>query len=246
MKFKGKIVLITGGSRGIGRSIAKEFSRLGASIIINYKNNDIAAEKTLEDIKAMGGYAISIKGDISSYEFTNKMIKDIIHRFGRIDVLVNNAAVSKVGLFIDMKEEDFDSLIDTNLKGIFNTCHNAVKYMLEKRSGSIINISSMWGQVGASCEVLYSASKGGVNSFTRALGKELATSGIRVNAIQPGVIDTEMNRWMSSEEKKALEEEIPMMKFGEGEDIAKLAVFLASNESKYITSQIITVDGGYL
>lgn len=246
MKFKGKIVLITGGSRGIGRSIAKEFSRLGASIIINYKNNDIAAEETLEDIKAMGGYAISIKGDISSYEFTNRMIKDIILRFGRIDVLVNNAAVSKVGLFIDMKEEDFDSLIDTNLKGIFNTCHNAVKYMLEKRSGSIINISSMWGQVGASCEVLYSASKGGVNSFTRALGKELATSGIRVNAIQPGVIDTEMNRWMSSEEKKALEEEIPMMKFGEGEDIAKLAVFLASNESKYITSQIITVDGGYL
>jgi 3-oxoacyl-[acyl-carrier protein] reductase len=246
MDFKGKVVLITGGSRGIGRSIAQEFSRLGASIIINYKDNDIAAEETLEYIKAKGGYAISIKGDISSYDFSNNMIEDIMGKFGKIDILVNNAAVSKIGLFIDMKEEDFDNLIGTNLKGIFNTCHNAVKCMLKNGSGSIINISSIWGEVGASCEVLYSASKGGVNSFTRALGKELAASGIRVNAIQPGVIDTEMNRWMSSEEKKTLEEEIPMMRFGEGEDVAKLAVFLASEEAKYITSQVMTVDGGYL
>lgn len=246
MDFKGKVVLVTGGSRGIGRSIAQEFSKLGAFIIINYKENDAAAEDTIQWIKASGGYAISIKGDISDYKFSKEMIENIINKFGKIDVLVNNAGISKLGLFIDMNEEDFDSIININLKGIFNTCHTAVRYMLEKRSGSIINISSMWGQVGAACEVLYSASKGGVNSFTRALGKELASSGVRVNAIQPGAIETEMNSWMSADEKKALEEEIPMMRFGKGEDVAKLAVFLASEEAKYITSQIITVDGGYL
>lgn len=246
MDFSGKVVLITGGSRGIGRSIAQEFSKLGASIIINYKENDVAAEEIVQEIKAEGGYAISIKGDVSSYKSCKDMIGDIINRFGKIDILVNNAGISKLGLFIDMNEEDFDNIIGTNLKGIFNTCHNVAKYMLEKRSGSIINISSMWGQVGAACEVLYSASKGGVNSFTRALGKELASSGIRVNAIQPGAIETEMNSWMSKDEKKALEEEIPMMRFGKGEDVAKLAVFLASEEAKYITSQVMTVDGGYL
>lgn len=246
MDFRGKVVFITGGTRGIGKSIACEFSKLGASIIINYKDNDAAAEETSNFIKDTGGYAICIKGDISSYETSRNIIEDIIKKFGKIDILINNAAISKVGLFIDMKESDYDNILNTNLKGVFNTCHNVVNYMIKRNSGSIINISSMWGQVGASCEVLYSASKGGVNLFTKALGKELASSGIRVNAIQPGVIDTEMNRWMSKEERSSLEEDIPMMKFGQGEDVAKLAVFLASEEAKYITAQVITVDGGYL
>ncbi|MCY6353741.1 elongation factor P 5-aminopentanone reductase [Clostridium sp. ZS2-4] len=244
--FKGKVVLITGGSRGIGKSIAVEFAKLGASVVINYKSNNDAAEETLCDIKALGGYAVAIKGDISDYNFVKNMVEDIINKFGKIDILVNNAGISKIGLFIDMQEEDFDDVIGTNLKGIFNTCHNVSKYMLNKRNGNIINISSIWGGVGASCEVLYSASKGGVNSFTKALGKELAASGIRVNAVQPGVIDTEMNKWLSKEERHSLIEEIPMMKFGEGDDIAKLVTYLASDNAKYVTAQVITVDGGYI
>lgn len=246
MDFKGKVVLITGGSRGIGKSIAVEFAKLGAAVVINYKSNDNAAEKTICDIKSLGGYAVAIKGDINDYNFVKTMIDDIINKFGKIDVLVNNAGISKIGLFIDMEEDDFDDIIGTNLKGIFNTCHNVSKYMLKERKGNIINISSIWGGVGASCEVLYSASKGGVNSFTKALGKELAASGIRVNAVQPGVIDTEMNKWLSKEEKDSLIEEIPMMKFGEGEDVAKLVTYLASENAKYITAQVITVDGGYV
>lgn len=246
MIYKGKVILVTGGSRGIGRSIVKEFAKLGGTVIINYKSDDAAAEETLKEIRDFGGYAASFKGDIRDYSFTKNMMEDILNKFGKIDVLINNAGISKVGLFMDMQEDDFDDIIGTNLKGIFNTCHNVIKHMISRKHGSIINISSIWGEAGASCEVLYSASKGGINSFTKALGKELAPSGIRVNAIQPGVIDTEMNRWLSKEEKQSLEEEIPMMKFGEGEDIAKLAVFLASDDSKYITSQIITVDGGYL
>lgn len=246
MKLQGKVVLITGGSRGIGRSIALEFARCGACVIINYKNNDKASEEILQKIKSKGGYAECIKGDVSNYEFVNKMIKNIINRFGKIDILINNAGISKIGLFMDMTEDDFDSMIGVNLKGMFNTCHCVIKHMISKKSGSIINISSIWGEAGASCEVLYSASKGGVNSFTKALGKEVASSGIRVNAIQPGVIDTTMNKWLTKEEKMDLIEEIPMMRFGKGEDIAKLALFLASDDSKYITSQVITVDGGYL
>ncbi|WMJ79441.1 SDR family oxidoreductase [Clostridium sp. MB40-C1] len=246
MDFHGKVVLVTGGSRGIGKSIAFEFARCNASVIINYRNNDMEAEKTIEDIKELGGYCEAIKGDVKDYSFAKKMTQSIIDKYGKIDVLINNAGISKVGLFMDMTEKDFDDIVGVNLKGVFNTCSNVVKHMIERKKGSIVNISSIWGGVGASCEVLYSASKGGVNSFTKALGKELAPSGIRVNGIQPGVIDTDMNKWMSQEDRKALTDEIPISRFGEGEDIAKLAIFLASDESKYITSQIITVDGGYI
>lgn len=145
-----------------------------------------------------------------------------------------------------MSEEDWNSLIDINLKGVINCSHYALKYMLSKKSGSIINISSIWGNTGASCEVIYSATKGAVNSFTKALARELAPSNIRVNAIAPGVIDTEMNKHLSEEEKASLKLEIPMMKFGSGEDVGKVAVFLASEASKYITGQVITVDGGMI
>ncbi|MCY6484481.1 SDR family oxidoreductase [Clostridium aestuarii] len=246
MNFQGKVVLVTGGSRGIGRSIAEEFGDCGAAIVINYRENDKAAEDTLQMLKKKGIYAIAIKGDISDYNTAKNIIEEIIKKFGKLDILVNNAGISKIGLFIDMDENDFDSIINTNLKGVFNICHNAVEHMLKVKRGRIINISSIWGEVGASCEVAYSASKGGMNSFTKALGKELAPSGITVNAIQPGVIDTEMNKWLSKDEKQELVNEIPMMRFGEGKDIAKAAVFLASNAASYITSQVITVDGGFI
>ncbi|HAG44119.1 MAG TPA: short-chain dehydrogenase [Clostridium sp.] len=246
MSLKGKVAIITGGTRGIGRSIALELSKEGASIILNYKNDDTSAKETLEEIKLIGGYGILIKGDISDYNFCKSLVTKVIEDFGKIDILVNNAAISKVGLFIDMDEKDYDSIMNTNMKAIFNMCNNVCKYMIAKESGNIINISSMWGNVGASCEVIYSASKGAVNLFTRALAKELAPSNIRVNAVAPGIINTEMNSWMSEEELNSMVDEIPLGRLGEGEDVAKAVAFLAGNGSKYITGQIINVDGAIL
>lgn len=241
-----KVALVTGGSRGIGKGIAIELSKAGCSVVINYRRDEVSAKETLEYIKSIGGYGEIYRCDVSSYKETKTMVDDIVGRFGKIDILVNNAGISKVGLFIDSSEEDFDELINTNLKGVFNCCRASVPHMLRKGEGAIVNISSMWGNVGASCEVIYSASKGGINSFTKALAKEVGPSGIRVNAISPGVINTEMNGWLSPEEKKSLEEEIPLCRFGDCEDIGKAVVFLCSNASKYITGQIITIDGGML
>jgi 3-oxoacyl-[acyl-carrier protein] reductase len=192
----------------------------------------------------MGGYGHIICADVSIYSSAETLIKKVENTFGKIDILVNNAGISKVGLFSEMYEKDWDEIINTNLKSTFNCCHVAVKNMIKRKSGCIINISSIWGNVGASCEVIYSASKGGINSFTKALSKELGPSGIRVNAIAPGVIDTSMNKWLTKEEKDNIINEIPLQSFGNGEDIGKLVVFLSSSESKYITGQIITVDGG--
>jgi 3-oxoacyl-[acyl-carrier protein] reductase len=246
MNLSGKIALVTGASSGIGRGIAIELSKAGASVILNYNKNLQGAEETKKLIEEAGGYAYIAKADVSSYAAVKEMVDEIIKKFGKIDVLVNNAGISKVGLFIDMTEEDFNSIMDTNLKGLFNCSHNVAPHMLAKKSGSIINISSIWGNVGASCEVIYSASKGGINSFTKALAKELAPSNIRVNAIAPGVINTNMNQWLTKEEKESLKQEIPMLRLGESEDIGALVRFLAQEESKYITGQIISVDGGML
>jgi 3-oxoacyl-[acyl-carrier protein] reductase len=246
MNLSGKIALVTGASSGIGRGIALELSKAGASLVLNYNKNLQGAEETKKLIEEAGGYAYIAQGDVSSYGEVKQMVDDIIKKFGKIDVLVNNAGVSKVGLFIDMTEADWDIIMDTNLKGLFNCSHNVASHMLAEKSGSIINISSIWGNVGASCEVIYSASKGGMNSFTKALAKELAPSNIRVNAIAPGVINTNMNQWLTDEEKESLKQEIPMLRLGESEDIGKLVSFLAGEDSKYITGQIISVDGGML
>jgi len=244
--LSGKVAVITGASRGIGRSIAIELAKAGASIIVNYKNNEEAAKNTLEIIKSLDSFGILVKADVSIYDEAKFLIDKAIEKFGKIDILVNNAGISKIGLFIDMNEKEWDNIIDINLKGVINGSHNALKYMVSQKSGTIINISSMWGNVGASCEAVYSATKGAVNLFTKALAKEMAPSNIRINAVAPGVIDTEMNSCLSVDEKKELEEEIPIGRFGEGEDIGKTVVFLASEASKYITGQVITVDGGMI
>ncbi len=246
MGLGGRTALVTGGSKGIGRSIAIELAKSGAAVAVNYKENKEGAVDTLRLIKENGGYGIIVKGDISSYKEAKNIIDETASSFGSIDILVNNAGISKVGLFIDMEEEDWNKLIDIDLKGVINCSHYVLKYMLKQKRGSIINISSIWGSAGASCEVVYSAAKGAVNSFTKALAKELGPSNIRVNAIAPGVIDTEMNAWLTESDRESLLNEIPMMKCGTGEDIGKLAVFLGSDASKYITGQIITVDGGMI
>ncbi|WP_050608046.1 elongation factor P 5-aminopentanone reductase [Clostridium niameyense] len=242
--LSGKVAIVTGSSRGIGKAIAIELTKAGASVVINYRQNKEGALETLHYIKKLGGYGVIYKADISKYDEAKELIKYTIHNFGKIDILVNNAGIAKIGLFMDMNENDWDSIIDTNLKGVFNCTNNVVKYMLEKQSGSIINISSMWGNVGASCEVIYSAAKGGINSFTKALAKELGGSNIRVNAVAPGVIDTDMNKCVSLEDMNNLKEEIPLMRLGKGEDIGKVVSFLSSDDASYITGQIITVDGG--
>jgi len=246
MKLKGKVAIITGGSRGIGKGIAIELAKAGCCLVINYKSNDEAAEETMQEIKELGAYAIKIKGDVGDYEFSKEMIKTTLEKLGRVDILINNAGISKVGLFMDATTQEWDDVLNVNLKGAINCSHNVVKEMIKQKSGSIINISSMWGEVGASCEVIYSASKGAVNAFTKALAKELAPSNIRVNAIAPGVIDTEMNSFLTSSERKSLINEIPMMKFGEVSDVGMLVTFLVSENSKYITGQVITIDGGMI
>lgn len=244
--LSGKVAVVTGASRGIGRSIAIELAKAGATIVINYKSNEEEAKKTLEIIKSLDSFGIIVNADVSIYNEAKVLIDKAVESFGKIDVLVNNAGISKIGLFIDMNEEEWNNIVDVNLKGVMNGSHNALKYMISQKSGTIVNISSMWGNVGASCETVYSATKGAVNLFTKALAKEMAPSNIRVNAVAPGVIDTEMNNCLSAQEKKALAEEIPIGKFGEGEDIGKTVVFLASEASKYITGQVITVDGGMI
>ncbi|AWI06548.1 elongation factor P 5-aminopentanone reductase [Clostridium drakei] len=240
----GKVVVVTGSSRGIGRDIALEMAKAGASVVINYINNEKEAIRTLEEIRKIGRAAIIVKADVSVYEQAKILINSAIEHFGKIDILVNNAGISYIGLFMDMNENQWEKIINVNLNGVINCSHNVIPHMVSKKAGCIVNVSSMWGNVGASCEAIYSASKGAVNLFTKALAKEMAPSNIRVNAVAPGVIDTEMNSFLNKEEREALEEEIPIGKFGKGEDVGKTVVFLCSDAAQYITAQIITIDGG--
>lgn len=241
----GKVALITGASRGIGRHIALEMGKEGAMVAINYKSDKAGAEETIRLLKDIGIYARAYQGDVGSFSCSAEIINSVVKNFGKLDILVNNAGICKNGLFIDMTEEDYDEVMQTNMKGVFNCSSSAVRYMLNKKEGSIINISSIWGEAGASCEVLYSASKGAVDSFTKALAKELAPSNVRVNAIAPGIIETTMNNNLRTFEKEALINEIPLQRFGKSSEIGKIAVFLASDNSSYITGQVITADGGF-
>ncbi|NLK93700.1 MAG: SDR family oxidoreductase [Clostridiales bacterium] len=244
-KLTGKIAIVTGASRGIGRAIAINLAMEGASIVVNYSKDKEGAKETVEKIKKIGGTAIEIKKNISSYKETEELVKEVIDTFGKIDILVNNAGISKIGLFMDATREEIDNVINTNLLGTMYLTRNVIPFMINK-GGSIVNISSMWGEVGASCEVLYSTSKGGINLFTKALAKEMAPSNIRVNAVAPGVIDTKMNSFLNNAEKEELINEIPMGRFGLPEEIAKAVVFLCSDDSSYLTGEVIKIDGGYI
>lgn len=246
MNLSGKVAIVTGASRGIGRAIALELASNGASVIINFSKDEKGAKETLEKIQENGGYAIIKAWNVGNYEASKEAVESIIEKFGKIDILINNAGISKVGLFMDMELEDWNKIIDTNLKGVINMSHLLIKPMLRSGEGNIVNISSIWGISGASCEVLYSATKGAINTFTKALAKELALSNIRVNCVAPGVIETDMNKWLSEEEKKDIIEEIPYGRFGDVREVAKAVSFLSSSDSSYITGQVLTVDGGFL
>ena len=245
-KLLGKIVYITGASKGIGRGIAREFGKSGAFVLVGYNSDLEGANETLNMIKELGGSGEILGGNVANKYERNNIVSSIKNKFGKLDVLVNNAGISKIGLFMDASDEEIDSIMNVNLIGAMKLTRDSMDLLREGSNSSIINISSIWGNVGASCEVLYSTTKGGMNLFTKALAKEIAPWGIRVNCIAPGVINTEMNSWLSKEEKEGLEEEIPMNRFGEVEEIGRVAKFLASEDSSYLTGQILTVDGGML
>lgn len=232
-------VVITGGSRGIGAAICEEFSKLFDRVFIIYKKNDDAAREIAEKTGA-----ILIKADISNEDDVLRAREEILACCQSVDVLINNAGISQIKLFSDITPIEWDRMFDVNMRGAFSLTRALLPEMIHKKSGKILNISSMWGRVGASCEVHYSASKAALIGFTKALAKELAPSGICVNCIAPGVIETEMNAFLSDEEKAELIAEIPLMRIGKPEDVAKAAVFLCSKDADYITGQVLGIDGG--
>ena len=239
------IVLITGASRGIGKAIAIRFAQEGCSLIINCsKSADALTELKKELENTYHIPVLASVGNIGDFSYVQQVFSDIQTNFGGVDIVVNNAGISHIGLLSDMTPEEWNNVLSTNLSSIFYTSKLAIPYMLSKQQGKIINISSVWGNVGASCEVAYSASKGGMNSFTKALAKELAPSNIQVNAIACGCIDTEMNQCFSEEERQELINEIPAGRFGTPKEVASLVYSLAEQHN-YLTGQIITLDGGW-
>ena len=239
-----KVAVVTGASRGIGRAIALELGRRENFVVVNYNGSAEKAEAVKQEIQAAGGEACAMQCDVSDYGACEAFMKDVIKEYKRIDILVNNAGVTRDGLLMQMKEEDFDTVVDTNLKGAFHTIRFAARQMLKQRSGRIINLSSVVGLRGNGGQVNYSASKAGIIGLTKSAAKELASRGITVNAIAPGFIETEMTAVLPEETKAATLKEIPLQKFGKPEDVAQAAAFLASEEAAYITGQVLCVDGG--
>ena len=238
-----KNVIITGGSQGIGRNIVYTLAREGCNIIFSYNNSEKEAQEIKEELLKEKCNVEIFKADISKKTDIDALVQFAINKFKNIDVLINNAGISQIKLFTDITEEDWNNIVLTNLSSVFFLTQGIAKNMINNQSGCIINISSIWGDVGASCEVHYSTVKAGVNGFTKALAKELGFSGIRVNAISPGIIDTRMNEHLSVEEKEELKEEIPLRKIGKPEDISKCVKWLIEDE--YTTGQIISINGGW-
>lgn len=242
--LKNKCAVITGATRGIGRAIAKKYASLGANIVINYRNSDSEAKILEEELKRLGVEVLVIKADISNFNEAQNLINSAKERFGAVDILVNNAGITKDGLVMRMKEEDFDSVIQVNLKGVFNCLRSVSPIMIRQKSGKIINMSSVVGIVGNAGQINYCAAKAGVIGMTKSLAKELGGRGINVNAIAPGFIKTDMTDKLSDKNKEVIMENIPLKRIGVVEDIAEVAAFLASEAASYITGQVISVDGG--
>lgn len=242
--LKNKIALITGAGRGIGRAIAIALAKEGAEVVINYNGSEERAKEVKQTIEENGGKASIYKCNVSDFVACEAMIKDIVKEYGHLDILVNNAGITKDGLIMKMKEEDFDSVLNVNLKGTFNTIRHSARQMLKQRRGKIINISSVSGILGNVGQANYAASKAGVIGLTKTMARELGSRGITVNAIAPGFVDTEMTEVLSEEIRENACKQIILGRFGKPEDIANTAVFLASDKADYITGQVISVDGG--
>lgn len=244
MTLIGKNALVTGSSRGIGKAIALELGKRGANVAVNYAGNEVKAEEVVEELKNSGVNAIKIQANVADEKAVKAMMKEVVHTFGSIDILVNNAGVTRDGLLMRMKEEEFDEVIDTNLKGAFLCTKAVTRQMMKQRSGDIINIASIVGVNGNAGQANYVAAKAGLIGLTKSTAKELASRNIHVNAVAPGFITTDMTDALTDEQKTAILNVIPLEKLGEPEDVANVACFLASNDAKYITGQTIHVDGG--
>lgn len=242
--LEGKVALVTGASRGIGRAIAEELASQGAYVIINYSGNEQAAGEVLNTITKMGKRASLYRCNVGNYEEVKEMIDTIVKEHKTIDIIVNNAGITRDNLLLKMSEQEFDDVITTNLKGAFNTIKHASRYMLKQRSGKIINISSVSGIIGNAGQTNYSAAKAGIIGMTKAVAKELASRNITVNAVAPGFIQTDMTEALPDAMKEKVSDSIPLKKMGQPEDIAKMVLFLASSQGDYVTGQVFKVDGG--
>lgn len=246
LNLKDKVVLVTGGSRGIGKAIAVKMASLGANVAINYTSNEEQALKTKAEIESYDVKSLVIKADVSDFDAAAEMVKEVVAEFGQIDVLVNNAGITKDTLLMKMKEEDFDKVININLKGVFNCTKAVTRPMMKQRYGKIINMTSVVGLTGNVGQANYCASKAGVIGFTKATARELATRNITVNAIAPGFIATDMTDVLKDDVKEAILAGIPAKKMGQPEDVANAVAFLSSDMASYITGQVINVDGGFV
>lgn len=242
--LKNKTAVVTGGSRGIGKAIALKLAGMGANIVFNYRSEGPNVSELVEELSAKGVQVLACKGDVSSFEEAGNIVNAAIEKFGSIDVLVNNAGITKDNLILRMNEDDFDKVIDVNLKGTFNCIKNASRQMLKQKSGKIVNISSIVGVAGNAGQCNYAASKAGIIGLTKSLAKEFGSRGITVNAVAPGFIQTDMTAVLSEKVKEGLMDSIPMKRLGSAEDVANLVCFLASDAASYITGQVINVDGG--
>ncbi len=241
-----RTVLITGASRGIGAACARAFAKAGFDVAIHYCRSAEKAEALARELSGCGVRAVTVQADVSDSKQVKAMFDEVYGAFGHIDALVNSAGVAHVGLLTDMTDDEWDRLIGADLSGTFYCCREALREMLRAHSGVIVNIASMWGEVGASCEAAYSAAKAGVIGLTKALAKEVGPSGIRVNAVSPGVIMTDMMAGFTGEDLAALRDETPLNTLGAPEDIADAAVFLASDKARFITGQVLSVNGGFV
>ncbi|MFN7250876.1 MAG: 3-oxoacyl-[acyl-carrier-protein] reductase [Anaerobacillus sp.] len=242
--LKGKTALVTGASRGIGKAIALELARQGANVAVNFAGNAQKAEEVVSEIKAFGVDAFAIKADVANSDEVAAMVKATIESFGSLDILINNAGITRDGLIMRMKEEDWDAVINTNLKGVFNCAKAVTRQMMKQRFGRIVNISSVVGVLGNAGQANYVAAKAGVIGLTKTLARELANRNITVNAVAPGFIETDMTDELSAEIKQELLKQIPLTKLGKPEDIAMVVRFLVSDDANYMTGQTLHVDGG--
>ncbi|MBQ3600023.1 MAG: 3-oxoacyl-ACP reductase FabG [Lachnospiraceae bacterium] len=240
-----KTILVTGSSRGIGKAIAIKYAKKGYNVIINCVKNKELLENVKKEIESYQVSCLSFVGDMGNYDTACELFDNIKKMYGNLDILVNNAGISHIGLLADMTPDSWDSIINNNLNSVFYCSKLAIPHMLQQKSGKIINISSVWGNVGSSCEVAYSTTKGGINAFTKALAKELAPSNIQVNAIACGAIDTEMNHFLTDEELVDLVEDIPAGRLGTAEEVADF-VYALTHKNQYLTGQVIGFDGGWI
>ena len=244
MEEERRVVLVTGGSRGIGKETAKVYAENGYDVAINYVSEKTDVEGIKKEFQDMGVKCLMIKADVSNEEDVNNMVEKVISEFGKIDVLVNNAGITKDTLLMRMSKEDFDKVIDINLKGTFLVTKAVSKYMMKKRCGSIINLSSVVGVAGNSGQSNYSASKAGIIGFTKSIAKELASRNIRANAVAPGFIETDMTNVLKDEVKESIGNQIPLKRMGTAREVAEVIYFLGTEKSSYITGQVINIDGG--